>query len=355
MYYKSDIDESINRFKKLWAKEALDKILIKIDIQEPLEPTVLKAMKKAPDYTEMLKEWESGFNINKNINDDNLPIVYGELGGYIIGGFFGANVKWGTGGAYAEPFLEDITNYRNILNFDENNKYYQMQLSYIKYLAKKSIDKFGFTEMIAIDGLNFLDAIRGSNAYTDIYDYPKEVISILDWASDFNIKLIKNQRKFIKKYKDGRFNFYGMWTPGDTIFISVDAYGQCSPEVFERFGRKYIQRLADEFNGGWLHVHSDAIRLIPNYVTLKNLIAIGIEDWIKPPRAIEVINDILKITKDIPLMINIEKKELLEMINSKKLPGNILYWVKGVKDENEANKIAEVSYNYRAKYKSKYF
>lgn len=355
MYYKSDIDKSVNRFKELWAREAKDKILVKIDLQDPLEPTVLMAMRKAPDYVEMVKEWECGFEVNKNIKDDNLPIIYGELGEYIIGGFFGADVRWGTGGAYAEPFLKDIVNYKNVLNFNENNKYYQMQLDYIKYLAKKSKNNFGFTEMIAIDGLNFLDAIRGAHAYTDIYDYPKEVISVLDWASDFNVGLIKNQRKFIKKYKDGRFNFYGIWTPGETIFISVDAYGHCAPEVFERFGRKYVQRLANEFNGGWVHVHSDTIRLVPNYITLKNLIAIGFEDWIKPPRAIENINNILDMTKDIPLMINIEKKELLEMIDSKTLPGNILYWVKGVKEKNEANKIAEVSYHYRAKYKGKYF
>ena len=47
---------------------------------------------------------------------------------------------------------------------------------------------------------------------------------------------VKEQRKHIDSYRGGRFNFYQIWTPGETIFISVDAYGQCSSDVFEKFG-----------------------------------------------------------------------------------------------------------------------
>ncbi|KKL49417.1 hypothetical protein LCGC14_2315750, partial [marine sediment metagenome] len=39
--------------------------------------------------------------------------------------------------------------------------------------------------------------------------------------------------------------------------------------------------MIDEFDGGWLHVHSDAMRLLPEYVALNDLVAIGLEDWIK--------------------------------------------------------------------------
>ncbi len=351
IYYKPNINKSIERFKKLWSREALDRILVKIDIQDPKFPTVINAMAKVPNYGKIVDEWEKGFELNKDIDDDNLPVVYGELGGYIIGGFLGADVRWGTGGAYSEKLINNMKDYKKYLNFDENNKYYKMQISYTKYLAKGSEGKFGFTEMITIDGLNFLDCLRGGDAYTDVYDYPKEIVDIMSFGSDLNIKLVKTQREFVKKYKDGRFNFYGIWTPGETIFISVDAYGHCSPEIFEKFGRKYVQRMIDEFNGGWLHLHTDAIRLLPNYVTLDNLIAIGFEDWIEPPRGIKHIDEIIEITGDIPLMINIRRDELLEMIDSKILPGNVLYWVSGIRSVDEANKVAEIAYNYRSKYK----
>lgn len=358
IYYKPNIDESIKRFKKLWAREALDRILVKIDIQDPKQPTVMNAMAKVPDYEKMVNEWEKGFKLNKNINDDNLPVIYGELGGYIIGGFLGANVRWGTGGAYSEKLIKNMKDYKKYLKFDENNKYYKMQINYTKYLAKRSEGKFGFTEMIAVDGLNLIDCLRGGDAYTDVYDHPKEIMDIMDFGSDLNIKLVKEQRKFIKKYRGGRFNFYQIWTPGETIFISVDAYGSCSPEIFERFGRKYVQGLIDEFNGGWLHLHTEAastMKLLTNYVALNNLVAIGFEDWISPPRGIEHIDKILEITGDIPLMINIKKDELVEMIESKILPGNILYWVSGVGSVDEANKIAKIAYGYKSKYKRKYY
>jgi len=351
MYYKSDINNVIDRYNLLWSREALDKILVKIDIQDSRNPTVMNAMAKAPNYQEMLDEWEKGFEINRYVEDDNLPVVYGELGSYIIGGFLGAKVRWSNGGAYSEKLIHDIKNYNDYLKFLEENEYYKLELGYTKFLSEKADDKFGFTEMLAIDGLNFLDCLRGADAYTDILDYPNEVHKILEYGSDLNICFIKKQREFIKSFNGGRFNFYQIWTPNETLFISVDAYGHCSPEIFEEFGRKYVQKLIDEFNGGWLHVHSDAVRLLPNYVKLKNILAIGLEDWIKSPRIIEQIENVKEVVGNIPLMINIKKEELIQMIDSKKLPGNILYWVNGVNTVEEANKIADLSHKYKAPYK----
>jgi len=354
LFYKPCIDESVERFRELWAKEAQDRILVKIDIQDPENPTVMQAMSHVPDYKAMVDEWEMGFELNRGIEDDNLPIVYGELGGYILGGILGADVRWGAGGAYSSKLISDMKHFEEQLKFDENNRYYKMQIEYLKYLSKRSKGKFGFTEMITIDGLNFLDCVRHGDAYTDLYDYPNEINKIMEFASDLNMKLVKEQRNYIDTYRGGRFNFYQIWTPGEAIFISVDAYGQCSADVFEKYGREYVQRMIDEFNGGWLHVHSDAMRLLPNYVRLENLIAIGFEDWIKPPRAILNIDDIIEITGDIPLMINIEREELLNMMGVGTLPGNTLYWVGGVTSVEDANRIAEAAYRYRSPYKRKY-
>ena len=280
--------------------------------------------------------------------------MYGELGSYITGGFFGARVIWGTGGAYSDKLVKDINNFNKYLKFSEDNEYYNLQLTYVKYLAEKSKSKFGFTEMLAIDGLNFLDCLRGADAYIDIIEFPEKVIKLMDIGSEFNIKFIKKQRALIEPFNNGRFNFYQIWTPGETIFLSVDAYGHCRPEVFEKFGRKYVQNLIDEFNGGWLHVHSDAVRLLPNYVKLNNLVAIGLEDWIKPPRIIEIIDEVKAITQDIPLMVNINKDEIMQKILSKTLPGNILYWVNNVDNIEEANRISDICKKYKAPYKSKY-
>ncbi len=354
MYYKPDIDEVVERYRALWNREFLDRILVKIDILEP-NFTVLNAMDKAPDYESMLEEWEKGFEVNKEIKDDNLPVIYGELGSYIFGGFLGAEVVWSNGGAYSKPLIKDMKNYKEFLKFDGDNRYFKMQLDYIRFLEEKSKGRFGFTELSTLIGLNLLDCLRGGDAYTDVFDYPEEIKDIMKFGLQLGIKLVKKQRNLMSKYKGGRFNFYQIWTPGETFFAGVDAYGQCHQEIFEKFGRQYVQDIIDEFKSGWLHVHSDAMRLLPNYVTLNNLIAIGLEDWISPPRAIENIDRIKEITKDIPLMINIKKDELIEMIDAKSLPGNILYWVMDVKDKEEANKISELAHQYRAKYDKKFY
>ena len=75
----------------------------------------------------------------------------------------------------------------------------------------------------------------------------------------------------------------------------------------------------------------------------------------QPPRAIENIDEIIEITGDTPLMINIEKDELLGMMDAGTLPGNTLYWVGGVTNVKDANRIAELAYGYVSGYKNKYF
>jgi hypothetical protein len=355
VYYKPNLDESIERYRKLWAREAQDRILVKIDVQVPANSSVMKAMASVPNRERMLEEWEKGFAANRDVADDNLPVVYGEYGGYIIGGFLGAQVLWGGGGAYPEKLITDMKRYPEYLHFDENNEYFRMQLEYLKFLGERSEGRFGYTEMIAVDGLNFMDCVRGADAYTDVFDHPREITEIMDFASDLNVRLIRAQRALMKPCRGGRFNFYQIWTPGETVFISVDAYGQCGPEVFEKFGRKYVQRLADEFGAGWLHVHSDAMRLLPNYACLRNVIAIGLEDWIKPPRAIDHLEEIQDVTGDAPLMINITRDEFIQKIEAKSLPGNILYWVSGIGSASDANDVARIAYEYRAKYRRRSF
>jgi hypothetical protein len=346
--HKPALDESVARFKSLWSRDARDRVLVKIDIQDPATPTVMNAMAHVPDFKKVVDEWEKGFALNREVRDDNLPIVYGDLGAYIFGGFLGASVAWGTGGAYSEKLIKDMRECRTYMRFDESNSYYTLQLDYLRYLKERSKGRFGFTEMLPVDGMNFLDCVRGGAAYTDLYDYPGEVTELLDFASDLNVRFVKDQRKITETYQGGRFSPYAIWTPGEAVFISVDAYGHCGPDVFEQHGRKYVQRLIDEFNGGWLHVHSDAMRLLPAYVRLKGLVAIGLEDWIKPPRALDHLDAIIGITGDIPLMINITREELLGRIESRTLRGNILYWVSGIRTAQEANRVAEIAYRYRA-------
>ncbi len=350
MYYKPSVSEAVERYRRLWARESPDRVLVKIDVQDPDTPTVMNAMGKVPDFGPMVDEWERGFELNRGVEDDNLPVVYGELGGYIIGGFLGARVSWGAGGAYPEKLIADMRRWRDFLRFDERNEYYRLHMNYLSYLAGRSRGRFAYTEMIAIDGLNFLDCVRHGDAYTDVYDFPREVLEVFAYASDLNVDLVKRQRALMPKFEGGRFNFYQIWTPGETIFVSVDAYGQCGADVFERFGRRFVQRLMDEFGGGWLHVHSDAVRLLPVYATLGNLVAIGLEDWIKPPFAADALDDIRRLTGDIPLMINMGRERLLGMMGSHTLPGGVLYWVSGVRSVNEANAIAEAAHAYRAPY-----
>jgi len=74
----------------------------------------------------------------------------------------------------------------------------EIDLSHKKSLAENSKDRFGFTEMLAIDGLNLLDCFRGVEAYTDIIDYPEEANVVEDLCKNYRAPY-KNKYKLIKK------------------------------------------------------------------------------------------------------------------------------------------------------------
>ena len=128
----------------------------------------------------------------------------------------------------------------------------------------------------------------------------------------------------------------------DLVEIGVDVLQLDQPALMG------VDRLADEFGGGWLHVHSDAMRLLHAYASLDGLVAVGLEDWIKPPFAVDHLDEIRGMTGDVPLMINIEKERLLALIGAGTLPGNALYWVSGVRSADEANRLARIAHGYRA-------
>jgi len=198
-----------------------------------------------------------------------------------------------------------------------------------------------------MDSLNFVENIYGPKAYIEIIDNPGQCLKLFDFAIDFNIQLIEEQRKFIKKHNNGYFDLHEEWLPGDCIWLSVDSWGNCGIDTFKKYGREHLQKIVNHFGGGWLHMHSSHLHLLEEVVKIKNIVGIGILDDPKHEKCFRKLRSIQEITRNIPLQINCEKSEFLNQINNNILPRNVMYWIdSGVKDVDEANKIMEMVYYY---------
>jgi len=351
MKFKKNLGEAIKRNRKLWGGDFRRGILAKIDTDDiNTFDTWMKPLKFAPDYKKIFKVWDNDFKKREFLLDDSIPCARVSLGSSAFGGFLSGDIKFtSTFGGMSSPILENPSEVSK-LKIDTDNKWYKLQIEAVKYFSKKAAKLFAVSPTETIDGLNFAENILGPRVYTDILDYPNEMRRIFDFALEFNIKLIEDQLKYISKYENGIISMDEEWMPGKSVWMSVDANGNCSAELFRKTGKEYFVKMIEYFGGGKVHIHSNGHHLIEELVDIKNLFCIEIGDDVGLPRNFPRLKEIIKKTKRVPLKIACTKEELIDGIKNKSLPGNVMYWVRsGVKSIGEANKIVELVYDYRSK------
>ena len=120
------------------------------------------------------------------------------------------------------------------------------------------------------------------------------------------------------------------WFPGKGLSIGDDQLGNCGPQAYARFGLPYHQRLLDHFGGGWYHLHSKDLCLVPEIAQLKGLDCLEIsDDPNTPKRGFSSIDDIRQHLPETPLRICCGPDELLNGLRDGTLPGNVVYYVSG--------------------------
>lgn len=349
MRYKKNLDEVIDRNRRLWNREATDKILAKIDLDEcgtmrmwerALAPGV------CPDYRLMFDVFIQDFKRREYLLDDAVPTARPNIGDYGFGAYVGADVVFGEGGAYAKPFLatlEDLTH----LRFDPDNRWVTLLDESTRYFAEQAEGLCATSIIETTDSLNFAENVFGSNIFLEIYDHPRELADLFDFAYEVTLRLIELQRKHIRGFAGGYFDLHEEWLPGGCVWLSIDAWGHCGAKAFRELGKAHLQKMVDHFGTGWLHMHNSHLHLLEDVATVKNLVGIGILDDPKQIPCFQRLARIQELTGDIPLQINCRKAEFLAAMEEGTLPRNVMYWIdSGVESVEEANAIMERVYAY---------
>jgi hypothetical protein len=349
MKYKKNLQEVIRRNEKLWNRDFQSKILAKIDIDgfqtfemwdKALSPGY------CPDYKKMFQIFLENFRKREFLLDDATPTARPNIGDAAFGGYAGADIIFGQGGGYAKPFLKDLRDVEH-LRYDATNNWIKLLIDATKYFAKNSKGLCATSIIETMDSLNFAENVFGSNIFLEIYDNPKGLLKLFDFAFEFNIRLIEEQRKYIKKFNNGYFDLHEEWLPNDCIWLSIDSWGHCSVENFKELGKHHLQKMINYFGCGWLHMHNSHLHLLREAMTVKDLVGIGILDDPKQERCFPKLIKIQKITRGVPLQINCGKEEFLQALKEKSLPRNVMYWIdSGVGSVEEGNKIMEMVYEY---------
>ena len=344
MRYKRNLEEAIDRNRKLWSREATGEILAKIDLDEGATMRMWEralAPGTCPDYRKMFDVFLQDFQRRELLGDDAVPTARPNIGDYGFGAYVGAEVVFGEGGAYAKPFLSSLKDLK-VLRFDPGNQWVRLLEESTRYFAQASEGLCATSIVETNDNLNFAENVFGSGIFLEIYDHPRELLELFDFAFEVNVALIELQRKYIRKFDGGYFDLHEEWLPGDCVWLSIDAWGQCSPEDFRRLGKPHVQKMVDRFGAGWLHMHNSHLHLLGEAASIRGLVGIGILDDPKQVPCFERLAAIQAVTGDIPLQINCRKGPFLACLAQGSLPRNVMYWIdSGVGSVDEANAIME--------------
>ena len=349
MRYKKNLDQVIERNRRFWNREATDKILAKIDLDEGGTMRMWEralAPGTCPDYQKMFDVFLRDFQRRELLLDDAVPTARPNIGDYGFGGYVGAEVVFGEGGAYSKPFLNSLQD-AGTLRFDPENAWVKLLEESTRYFAQAAEGLCATSIIETNDGLNFAENVFGSGVFLEIYDHPRELLQLFDFAYEVNVRLIELQRGYIRKFDGGYFDLHEEWLPGDCVWLSIDAWGQCSPEDFARLGKHHLQKMVDHFGAGWLHMHNSHLHLLEEVVAVKGLVGIGILDDPKQVPCFERLPAIQAVTGDIPLQVNCRKQQFLAGLDQGRLPRNVMYWIdSGVESVEEANAIMERARQY---------
>lgn len=255
---------------RLWNLEDLDRPAYQVNPVVREEETKLERFN---DPHKMLQYQLREIETRRDITDDYVPALFPYLGTAIIPSAFGCEVRW----------FEDQDPWALPLISVDPNEVYDLDkplasdgllgkvLDYTVYLAKHSEGRFPIR---MTDIQSPLDAAyliwRSEDFLVAMFTNPTEVHHLLNMVTDLIIEFIRAQRALVREFIP--CHYPNIFMPdGLGIAISDDALAILSPTLYEEYGLPYVTRLAESFDGIFIHSCGDFSHNLANLAKVPKL------------------------------------------------------------------------------------
>jgi len=296
-------------------------------------------------------------NIEPAILCDSIPCTYptSAFGEAIWSAIYGGEItfsgtKNSTWSHCSEPVIKNLDDF-TFPELPEDNFWVKKMLETTKYFADNIGPICDFTPFIFYDCLNLLVELRGAaNAYMDLYDSPELLTRFMDWSVNANIKLYDAQSNILKDIAGSAMGGhpYKRYSRSYIPDLSIDAYGMCNVETYQRWGLEYHKRIVEHYGGGRLHIHANGRHLCKTVATIPKLCFCELTDDIGYPAPWEILEKLKDDLYPIPVKIKIPGEIFIQRLNNRELPGGVLYEF-SVEKMSEANEIMKKVFDYSPK------
>ena len=349
----------VPRMKRLFEERCQDIVLAQMDTPNRAIAEFAKTHESGycnyPAPEERIAFWDAYARERAAVEDDSAPGVYlTEMDQGLYGGLFGGEVRFlcdpetGWISSMVSPFLNDLSEVDN-LSFSDGHAWWQRYVKQLEVFAAGARGKFGISLFTMINSLNFVfELVGATETYLALNDQPERVRKALDLAHEVNVKVHKKFFEKVPCLDGGTFTYQGgPWLTGRIAAESVDPFHMTSADCFEQWGRKAVEKIFAEFDGGVTHLHGNGRHLLEAVSTLKGLKALWLGDDKGYPCAFDALDDLKCRVGDMPLVCPVPFAPFEEALRSERLVGGVFYTVTGVPDTDTANRCMELVRRHR--------
>lgn len=356
--YRPNGEYVLDRLQQLYDRKAEDQIFAYMNVPTLTMERFAREHRPGycnyPDPSERIKFWDAYLRERITVLDDSIPSAYmTEMDQGLYGGLVGGRVKFicdpesGWISSMVPPILKSWSEFEQ-LQFDPTNKWFHRYTHQLNTFVTKSTKKFCISHFILIDSLNFIfELFGGTKTYLYLIDQPELIHKAIDFAFDLNVKVQNTFFNDVPRINGGTCSVRAQWIPGRIVDESLDPFHLTSADYFERWGRKPVERIFSEFDGGIIHIHSNGLHLLESVTTIKGLKAIHLEDGKGGSSIFKISEKIKKITKSIPLIVEVNFSDFSEALGEYRLLGGVFYHVRNVPDISLANYCMDEVRSYR--------
>ncbi len=356
--YKRDADLVVQRLRRLYDRNAQDQVFASFEIPTAaLRQFQLDYPDPACDYPDPHKRihfWDELLKEHRVLDDDSIPSAYlSEFDQGLYGGLAGGEVRFmahpenGWISSMVPPLLPDWSRLDS-LAFTRSNPWWKIYLHQLEIFMQGAAGRFGISHFILVDGLNFaFELVGATKTYLSLFENPEAIERAVDFAFSLNAAVQDAFFEMAPRYSGGTFSNMVQWIPGRIVSESVDPFHMTSIDCFERWGRAPVQRIFDRFDGGVLHLHGNGRHLLEAVTSIKGLKAVQLGDDKGFPPAIEVLPEMRRRAKDMPLVVFADYRVFLNKLREHSLQGGIFYKVQGAPDPDSVNRVMDQVRSYR--------
>jgi len=356
--YCPDLHDRIARLRAFYERRAEDRIFAVMDV--PRKAVRAFAARYAagpcdcPPIEERVRFWDDLLREAACLHDDKIPCVYiTEFDQGLYGGLLGGEVRFtadpNTGwiSSMVPPLLSDWDGFEN-LKLDTEGKWARWYRERLGAYAGAANGRFGIGHFVIINGFNFMFELLGATrTYLEAELHPEKVKAALDFALELNTWVQDRFFEAVPLLEGGTVSNSSSWLPGRIMSESVDPFGMASADYFIKWGIEPLERLFARYDGGTIHLHGNGRHLLEVASQVKGMKAIRLLDDGDVPPAFEVLPDLKKRARGVPVIIAVSFQEFSRALAEHRLIGGVMYRVEAVPDDDTANEIMDRIREYR--------